>query len=250
MIPALAAFLLAVIPGGAEGNAQAFTSLTDTQGRILADGRYSQWVTNGVLHIEARYDFPGGRVAIEQATLRLTPHIEQESWRWSERDNKVPLREMTIDFRTGKARVEHYQDKEHWEETFKIEPGYTFAGIGFITAIKAMRDRLPVGQSVELKAIAMTPKPREATVQISHDGPQRIRMADREIAADRFTIHPQVPAIAKLFVNVPDLHIWLVAGKPAAFLRYEGPLVENDDAIVHVDLIAGPPAAEGRRGPR
>jgi hypothetical protein len=246
MAALIASLLLAVIPAGQEGDAQAFTSLTDEHGKSLADGRYSQWVKDGILHIEARYDFPGGRTAVEQATLRLEPKVEQLSWRWTEKNGQTPLREMSIDFLTGNAHSDHFADKKHWDETVKITPGYTFAGIGFITAVKAMRERMKPGEWAELHAIAMTPKPREATVKVTHDGPQRIRMADRTLDADRFTIHPEVPAIAKLFVKVADEHIWLVAGKPAAFLRYEGPLCESDDPIVHVDLIAGPPA-QGRR---
>jgi hypothetical protein len=242
MTATLLAVLIALIPAGQEGDVQAFTSLTDAQGKALADGRYAQFVKDGVLHIEARYDFPGGRVAIEKAEIKLHPEIEQLAWSWNEKDGETPIRAMWIDFRTGKAHSDHFQSHERWDEQFKVEPGRTFAGIAFIEAIKAVRDKMKPGEWTELKAIAMTPKPRMATVKVTHDGGERIRMAGRMIDADKFTIHPEVPAIAKLFVKVNDQYIYLVAGKPAAFLRYSGPLCEAADPIVHVDLIAGPPA--------
>jgi hypothetical protein len=252
VVALLASLLLAASSGmltvrGVEGDAQAFTSLTDPSGTPLADGRYAQWVTKDVLHIESRYDFPGGRVAIERAAVRLHP-LEQESWSWEERNGKGPVRQFAIDFKTGKATGEHFDKNEHWEEKFDVKPGEAWSGIAFIEVVKSLRARLKPGESAEVTVIAMTPKPRKATVKITHDGGQRIDMADRKVDADRFTIHPEVPAIARLFVKVPDQAIYLVAGKPSAFLRYEGPLVEPSDPIIRVDLIPSPPAnahAEG-----
>jgi hypothetical protein len=226
---------------GTEGDAQAFTSLTDLSGKPLADGRYVQSVKNGVLHIESRYDFPSGRVAIERAAVRLHP-LAQESWSWEEKDGETKVRDFAIDFKTGNATGKHYDKNEHWEEHFDVKPGEAWAGIAFIEVVKSLRDELAPGQKAEVTAIAMTPKPRKATVQVIHDGGQRIDMAARKIDADKFTIHPEIPAIAKLFIKVPDQAIYLVAGKPSAFLRYEGPFCEPSDPIIRVDLIASPPA--------
>src|SRR3982750_1793021 len=103
MIAALVCALVAVIPHGHEGDAQAFTALTDAQGRALADSRYSQWVEGQRLHIETRSDFPDGRSVVEHATLRLHPQLEQESWDWTERQGDRLVREYTVDFRTKKA---------------------------------------------------------------------------------------------------------------------------------------------------
>src|SRR3954462_2756894 len=174
MASLLASILLAASSGplvvhGQEGDAQAFTSLTDPQGTPLADGRYAQWVAKDVLHIESRYDFPGGRVAVERATVRLHP-LRQESWSWEEKVGNTPVRDFAIDFKTGTATGRHHDKNEHWEEKFDIKPGEFWAGIAFIEAIKALREELQPGESTELTAIAMTPKPRKATVQITHDG--------------------------------------------------------------------------------
>jgi hypothetical protein len=63
-------------------------------------------------------------------------------------------------------------------------------------------------------------------------------MAGRTIDGDRFIVHAKIPALAKLFVHVPDARIWLTA-PPAGFLRWEGPLAEPSDPIVRVDLLPG-----------
>lgn len=241
MLIALA--LLALAPAVPEGDAQAVTSLTDVQGHALADGRYQQLVSGGVLHLEARYTFPDGRVQTEKASMRLQPQLEQESWSWTESDKSGELlRSYEVDLRTGKAVSMRLDQHKRWRDDVAVERGRTFAGIGFMLAIKALREQLAPGQSVELKAVAFTPRPRTATVSIVHDGPDPVSAAGRVIRGDRFTIHAEIPAIARLFVHVPDQHVWFFAEGPPAFLRFEGPAVEPDDPVMHVDLVPGPTA--------
>ncbi len=158
----LLALLIALAPAGQEGDAQAFTSLSDLEGKPLADGRYAQEVKDGRLHIEARYDFSDGRVVVERAVLRLHPQIEQESWDWTERKDGTLLRSYEVDLRTGKAVATRMDEKKRWRDDVDVEPGKTFAGIGFIVAVKSLRDQLAPGQKTELKAIAFTPRPRRA----------------------------------------------------------------------------------------
>lgn len=250
MWTALVCALVAIAATVHEGDAQAFTALTDAQGHAIADSRYSQWVKGDVLHISTRSDFPDGRVVVERATLRLHPQLEQESWSWSETRGEQLIRSYEVDLKTGKAVATRVDQHKRWIEDLKIEPG-TFAGLGFLAAIKALRGQLAVGGHVSLHAVAVLPKPRTADVTVTRDGPDPVHMAGRTIDGDRYTIHPEIPAIAKLFVSAPDMHVWLVNSDPAAFLRFEGPLVEPKDPIIHIDLIPGPSAnAQGRPGPR
>ena len=243
----IALLLLSIAPVVKEGDAQAITSLTDPQGNVLADGRYEEHVAGDVVHILARYKYADGRVAEEKATVRLHPQIEQETWSWTENDKSGELlRSYEVDLRTGKAVATRMDQKKRWRDDVDVERGKTFAGIGFMLAIKSLRDELAPGQSIELKAVAFTPHPRTATVTIVHDGPDLVHAAGRVIKGDRFTIHPEIPAIARLFVHVPDQHIWLFGEGPPAFLRFEGPTVEPGDPIVHIDLVPGPSARASR----
>src|SRR4051812_48127766 len=223
---ALLAALLAVAPVVPEGDAQAYTSLIDAKtGAAIADGRYAQWVKDDVLHIEARYDFPDGRSVVERAAVRLHPQLVQESWHWTERKGEALIRQYEVDFRTRKAVATRVDQHKRWKEDLEIEPGKTFAGIAFVVVIKSLRSELAPGGKASFKAVAFTPKPRVAPVEVIRERPDQVRMAGRTLDADRYTIHPDIPAIAKLFVTAPDQHVWLYGGGPAAFLRYEGPLV-------------------------
>jgi hypothetical protein len=244
----LIAVLLAVAPHAREGDAQAFTSLVDVKsGATIADGRYAQRVEGGLLHIESRNDFPDGRAIVEHAVLRLEPQLQQESWDWTERKNGALVRQYEVDFRTRHAVATRVDQHKRWkEDDLDIEPGKTFAGIAFVTVIKSLRSEIAPGEKIELKAVAFTPRPRIATVTVTRGRPEEVRMAGRTIAADPYTIHPEIPAIARLFVNAPDQRVWLYATGPAAFLRYEGPLIEPKDPLVRVDTIPARSANAGR----
>jgi len=248
MLGPLLAALVAVAPHVHEGDAQAITSLIDAaSGAAIADGRYLQEVVGGVLKIESRFDFPDGRTIVERASLRLSPQIEQESWDWTERRDGALVREYEVDFRTRKAVATRVDQHKRWKEEVDIEPGKTFAGIGFVAVIKSLRAELEPGQKLELKVVAFTPRPRVATVDVIRVGLENLRMAGRTLSADHYTVHPDVPAIARLFVKAPDQQVWLFGTGPAAFLRYQGPLAEPSDPMIRVDLIPERSANLGRK---
>ena len=102
-----------------------------------------------------------------------------------------------------------------------------------------MRQRLLKGEHIELKAVGFAPKPQLVAVELSHAGVDGIEMSGRSLRGDHFVIHPKIPAIAKLFVKVPDTQIWLTHPTPAGFLRWEGPFAEPNEEVVRVDLLPG-----------
>ena len=107
------------------------------------------------------------------------------------------------------------------QEKIDVEPGRTFAGFGFTMALKALRNWLVKGETVELRAVGFTPKPRVVSVELAHGGIDQLRMGGRLLKGDRFVIHLKIPWFASLFVDVPDTHIWLTTPPPAGFLRWK-----------------------------
>jgi hypothetical protein len=245
-VTALALALLVTLPTSAiewtsfEGNARGFPVLRDASGRRLADGDFTQWIANDRLHVRIAYVFDGGRRVEEEVVFRQRPQLAQESWSFRELQGKKLSRAFTVDLKTGAASAvkDEKGETKRWSDTLDVVDGHTFAGFGFTLAIKAMRQRLVKGETITLKGVGFAPKPQMASVELSYGGRDRIRMAGRTIAADRFVVHPKIPLIAKLFVKVPDAHIWLTT-PPAGFLRYEGALAEPEDQIVRVDLLPG-----------
>jgi hypothetical protein len=227
------------------GAAHGFPGLYEISGRKLANGEFRQWMEDNRLHIIITYELDNDRRFEEKAVFRQQSELTQERWSWKESKHRNVTREFRADFTAKKATAvtrENNQLKQV-SENIEVEPGRTFAGIGFAIAVSNLRKRLLSGEQVELKAVGFSPfptlKPQVVTVKISHGGLQHMRMGGRSVKGDQFIIHPEIPLIAKLFVNVPDTKVWLTNPTPAGFLRWEGPIVLPNDPLIRVDLLSG-----------
>lgn len=238
---------------GLEGDAHGFPVLRDLAGAKLADGEFTQWLAGERLHVRLRFDDGAGRVIEERAVLRQTPELVQERWSWTEHRDGELQRRFVAELTTGAASAEKRVEDElrAWSDVVAVEPGRTFAGLGWTLAIDSVRARLLSGETIAFQTVGFLPEPRAATVELSYAGPERVPMSGRDIAADRFRVHPSLPWLARLVVAVPDSSIWLTRAPPAAFLRWEGPLGEPGDPLVRVDLLPGEPsgAATPEGGP-
>lgn len=227
-----------------EGTAHGFPVMRDRSGKRLADGEFTQWLEGDRLHLRIRYDFAPDRWVEETSVIRQEPQLVQESWSWMEVRGGTLHRKFDVDFLAGTATAEktHGGETRRWSERVDVEPGRAFAGAAWALAIRSLRERLLRGEVIELQTVGFTPAPKSAKVEISHQGLDQVPMSGRSLAGDRFLIHPLIPWIAKPFVDVPDSRLWLTNPPPAAFLRFEGPFAEPDDAIVRVDLLPGEPS--------
>jgi hypothetical protein len=220
-----------------------YPGLCDINGRKLADGEFRQWVENNRLHVVVTYKFSAGEIYEEHSQFRQESELIQEKWSWKESKHGRSQREFAVDFLTGIANAHVSQDHKDVSKRIKIEPGRTFAGFGFSLALSNLRKQLLRREQVQLKAVGFsefpTLGPQVVNVTISHGGVDRMRMSGRSLKGDRFMIHPEIPFIAKFFVDVPDTKIWLTNPAPAGFLRWEGPIVLPTDPIIRVDLISG-----------
>jgi hypothetical protein len=223
--------------------AHAYPGLCDINGKKLADGEFRQWAENNRLHVVITYKFSAGEVYEEHAQFRQEPELIQEKWSWKESKHGRSQREFAADFLAGIASAHIRQDNKDVSKKINVEPGRTFAGFGFTLALSNLRKRLLSGEQVQLKAVGFsqfpTLGPQVVTVTISHGGIDLMKMSGRSLKGDRFIIHPEIPFIANLFVNVPDTKIWLTNLAPAGFLRWEGPIVLPTDPMIRVDLIPG-----------
>ena len=225
------------------GAAHGYPGLCDINGKKLANGEFRQWAENHHLYVVITYKFPHGELREEKARFRQYPELIQELWSWKELKDGTPQREFAADFLSGITSAHVRKDNKNVSKKIDIEKGRTFAGFGFTIALANLRKQLLSGQQVQLKAVGFSPfptlNPQVVTVKISHAGVDRMRMGGRLLKGDQFIVHPEVPAIAKLFINVPDTKIWLTNPAPAGFLRWEGPTVLPNDPLIRVDLLSG-----------
>lgn len=225
------------------GAAHGYPGLCDINGKKLANGEFRQWVEGNRLHIIITYDFDDGQRFEEKALFHQNAELIQESWSWKETRNGRTQREFSVDFLSGRAAAHISKDNKNVSDKIEVEKGRTFAGFGFTLALSNLRKRLLSGEQIQLKAVGFSPfptlKPQVVTVKIFHGGLDRLRMSGRSLKGDRFIVHPEIPAIAKLFVTVPDTKVWLTNPAPAGFLRWEGPILLPTDQLIRVDLLSG-----------
>ena len=222
------------------GAAHAYPAMREIEGKELGEGEFTQQIQDKLLRIKITYDLTkGGRIE-EKGAFQQRPELIQKEWSWRELKGETLQREYKVDFDSGRANARKREEggPRNWSEKIEIVRGRTFAGFGFTLALQNLRSRLVKGEAVELQAVGFTPKPRVVTVKLSYRGVDRMRMSGRVLRGEHFTVQPEIPAIVKLFIKLPDTHIWLTP-PPSGFLRWEGPLAEPGDALVRVDLASG-----------
>ena len=232
--------------------------MSDQGGKLIADGELTQQLKGDRLVVHAVWRFADGRVSEEDDQLRMKPELQQESFRWVDRQGKTELRRIEVDFRTGRATVARLQDgkRETWDEKLDLPAGKSFTGYSTALAVSQLRDALEnEGSRSELTFVAFTPKPRTVSLEISRKQDARVRVAGRDLAADVFTLHPKIPFPLSLFAGAKDAHLWFTHAPPPALLRAEQSLVEKDDPVILIDVIPrgsalSRPAARRAKGQR
>lgn len=238
--------LALALPAGAvpmrweEGVLRGFPSLTDRAGKTIADGQLVQRRRGRELVVSAHFHFADGRLVDEENVFLTRPALRQRAWSFTERKGGIVTRRFFVDLDAGRAGGMKRGDDgavQSWAEAVPITPGRTFVASGFAYAVKELMPDLAAGP-VELETIAFTPKPRAAKVKVVRDGTEVLHEAGRKLTVDRITIHPEVPALAKLFVKVSDSHLWFVRGPPPQFVRSQSQLAEISDPVTFIDLLA------------
>jgi hypothetical protein len=234
-----------------EGNIQGFPSMTDLHGNLLGKGRMSQRVDATGIHVRVVYDQLNGDWIEETAMLSTEGgDLAQRTWSWQRKSGGQVVERYSMNFDTRQGYALTTQDGKRKEQQARLEvtKGRTFAGIGFVYALRNVYPTLSKGQRVELQGIAFTPKPRQAKVLVSSAGVETVRSGGRSVRADDVVIHPKVPGVAKAFVDAPDSHLWFASGRPPQFIRSE--IKMQSLGMVRIDAVSpsGAPAV-GRKPP-
>lgn len=247
-------FLLGVASGGAAeaepvalrhalGTLHGFPSMSDSSGRVIADGELTQELVSGSLVVHARWAFADGHRAEERDEFRVGRDVAQERFSWIETKDGDELRRFEVDFATGKAIAITRDDKnevKREEAKLDLPRGRAFAGYGAALAISEIL--FEPAADAEFTFVAFTPKPRTVTLQVHRDGEERITVAGRSIPCDRYTLHPKIPFPVSLFAGARDAHLWLTHAAPPALVRAEQNLVAKDDPVVVIDVTPRGPA--------
>jgi hypothetical protein len=225
------------------GDLHGFPSMSDTSGKVIADGELTQVRAGDRLSVRARWVFADGRRAEERDEFRVGSGLSQDLYSWVETRGGKELRRFEVDFTTGSASSVTRgdgADPERHEEKLDLPRGRAFAGYGAALAVSQLA--LGAGAKAELTAVGFTPKPRAVTIEVKREGEEQVRVAGRPVRCDRFTIHPKIPFPVSLVAGAKDAHLWFTHAAPAGLVRAEQSLVAKDDPQVVIDVIPRGPA--------
>jgi hypothetical protein len=233
-----------------ERNTTRTLQVSTPQGEPLGEGTLTSWTEGEQLHVLLTYRYADGRRIEESSVLRLQPELTQERWTWREQTGDRTTRQFTMDFGTGRATgLTHKGGKtRRYNEQLKVEPGRTFAGVGFVLAAKNLLPRLRQGEDVQLQAIAFTPKPRKAKVKLSREGSESVALGDKTLTAERVVLHPEI-GLAALVVKAPDTSLYFVGAEPPVMVGGLGPVLEPGDPVVRTLVLPRQRAPAAREAP-
>jgi hypothetical protein len=233
-----------------EKNATRELEVSTPAGQPLGKGNLTQWTEGERLHVLLTYDYNDGRRIEESAVFVQQPELSQERWKWRELKGGTTTRQFTIDFGTGRAVGSISKDGKtrRYNERLKVEPGRTFAGVGFVLATKNLLPQLRQGQEVKLQALAATPKPRRVTVTLSREGTKTLSLGGQTLTAEHVVIHPEI-GLASIVVKAPNTELYFTGSDPPEMVGGEGTLFEPGDPVVRTRLLPPQRAPAARRQP-
>lgn len=259
LVPLL--FMLGAAPADPENQAiplrhgmgvlHGFPSMSDTMGRVIADGELTQEREGVRLLVRIEWAFVDGRRVEERDEFHIDRSLAQTQFSWVEKKNGSELRRFDIDFGAGKATAVTRDKKgevQREEATLELPPGRSFAGYG--TALAVGELSLKPDAEARITFVAFTPKPRAVTLRVSRDLEEPIPVAGRSIGTDRYTLHPELPFPVNLFANAKDGHLWFTHTAPPGLVRGEQNLITKDDPVVVIDVTPRGPARPARTGAR
>ena len=226
-----------VKPRYALGTLHGFPSMSDTNGRVIADGELTQERSGDRVRVRIRWAFADGREVEERDEFQVDKVLAQTRFSWVETQKDQELRRFEVDFPEGTARSVTRNDKgevEREDSKMDLPAGRSFTGYGTALAVSELAPG--PGQESRLTFVAFTPKPRDVTLKVTRDRTERISVADRPISIDQYTLHAELPFPVSLFVSAKDAHLWFTHSPPPALVRAEQPLISKDDPVVVIDV--------------
>jgi len=219
------------------GTLHGFPSMSDTTGRVIADGELIQERTGDRLNVKIRWAFADGREVEEHDEFRVDAILAQTRFSYVETRKESELRRFEIDFRAGTALAETRNEKgemQREESKLDLPAGRSFAGYG--TALAVGELSLGPGGKDRITFVAFTPKPRGVTLDVIREQSESFTVAERPMLTDRYTLRAEIPFPVNLFVKARDAHLWFTHTPPPVLVRAEQNLAAKDDPVVVVDV--------------
>ena len=213
-----------------EGSVHGFLDLHGESGALLAHGELTQSSASGGIDSRMTFRFRDGSMFEE--TVLFTQHgsFAMQQYHLVQ---KGPAFEHDLDAtlaRTGQYTVTSvsHSDGKRSEDSGHLDlPGDVANGLVVLVA-----KNLRVGDSGLVHMVAFTPAPQLIGLRLAPAGADAITIGDRAEQANRLVVSPQVGGVKGVFARLlgklpPDSHVWILADRVPAFVRFEGPMYQG-----------------------
>jgi hypothetical protein len=231
-----------------EGMSHGFLTLSDLNGKHLADGEMTQTANSETVTSHLVFRFQDGSLYDDTTvyTQKGEFHLVNDHTVQRGPAFKEPM-DTTIDTRAGSIKVRTIKDGQEKiiQEQFDIPPS-TANGL-LLTLLNHLQ-----GRSATVDYVAITPKPRLVKLEISKMGEDRVRRGSINATLVNYVVKIHIPGIAGLLAPLVgkqprDMKVSVIGGPVPSFVRFEGPLYAQGP-VWRIEVTT-PPALPGRFAP-
>jgi len=211
----------------AEGVVHAFLSLSTLDGTRIADGSLTQTPDGDRITARLTFRFRDGSLHDQTTIFTQKTAFHLVSDRVVQKGPSFPRQiDASIEVASGRVRVHYTEDGKSRSDTDERDlPPDVVNGMIPVILKNVARDNLPR----TLSYVAFDPHPRLVSLQVSASDTDHFTTGRARHAATDYRLKVDLGGLTGLLAKVagkqpPDSHVWILQGKPPAFLRSEQPL--------------------------
>jgi len=224
-----------------EGITHGFLILRSLEGRVLASGDQIQTVEGNQVATETVFHFKDGSLH-DEASVYLQDHtFRMVSYHLIQKGPSFPHPiDASLDISRNEVSI-HASEKKQGKDAVEHTDLTPELVNGIVTTV--LKNIPPDAAGIKLPMLVLSAKPRMVQLAIkSIDTKTTFTINGSHRKALHFQIHIDLGGVAGVFAplvgkKLPDIHIWLSAGRAPTFLRSQGPLFEGGP-IWRIDLAA------------
>ena len=217
-----------------EGLVHGFLSLSNMEGKLLADGGLTQVSHGNRVTSHLLFHFKDGSVHDETAIFSQRGNFRLLTYHLVQKGPAFPIpMDVSIDTSSGQVTIRYTDDegKEKEKEKEKVAtdrmklPPDVANGMIY-TLLKNVRAD---GPPTTISMVAATPKPRLVKLAITPKGEEPFSIGGSQRTAMHFVLKVEIGGVSGMIAPLlgkqpPDIHIWILGGEAPTFIKSESQL--------------------------
>jgi hypothetical protein len=230
----------------AEGSAHGFLQLRGPDGKIIADGDFTQSARNGRVTDHLVFRFADGSLQEETTIFSQRGHFQLISTHLVQKGPSFPSPTDTLlDAATGQLTVHALDNGKDTVIRKRLALPPDVSNGMMLTLAKNIS---PQASQTTVSLVARGAKPKLVKLLISPEATETFSLGTISYKAVRYVVKVKIEGAAGVVAPLvgqqpPDFHIWVTEGEAPTFLGSEGPFFK-DGPIWRIELATPKPAKQ------